>query len=180
MDCLTNFSLKYAEIEDDPNFDDNFDNEISLTISSPIMFSRQSSIDSLSTPSGDGYSVQSDYSYYISSRVSPSDIPDSPSEMMPTLFRRTQLNQRKTPSQVESASDKDDGSLIDDDEHDNNLLEICLELGIQAILHPEKNNHLLSEECRDFSLLSVEDQRIDSIDKEDNLLEKCYPVVRKL
>lgn len=172
MDHLINFSLKYTEIEDETFFSDSYNDdaiengklthestpENSIVILSPMMFSRQSSLDSVSTPSSDGLSVQSDYSYYISSSVSPSDIPDSPSEIMPQLSRRSDNDKLNRSPESES----EDCSTINGDEDDNNLLESCLQLGIYAMNH---NNPHQSYECRDGS-------GSETIDNE-NLKEEC-------
>lgn len=181
MDYLTNFSLKYTEIEDEAFFCDSYndddDTQIgkyhyftpdnSITILSPLMFSRQSSLDSLSTPSSNDYSIQSDYSYYISSNVSPSDIPDSPSEMMPKLSRPSDNNRSKRPIEMES---KNHSSINDDDDEvDKNLLESCLQMGIYSMHH---NNHHQTVECSEYSSLS-EDGDGDMIESE-HLLEKCW------
>lgn len=175
MDHLTNFSLIYTEFEDETFYSDSYSDDVinngklaceitpenSFTILSPMMFSRQSSLDSMPTPSWDGCSVQSDYSCYISSSVSPSDIPDSPSEMMPQ------------PSQVESERIKDNSSPVDDDERDNNLLKSCLQLGIYSMHHPDNNDNRQSVESREDTILS-EDEGSDSLDNEKKLLEKCW------
>lgn len=157
MDYPTNFSLKYTEFEDEKLYynscSDNgitngtFSGETTPKhsfISSPMMFSRQSPLESLSTPSSgsDRESVESDYSYYISTCVSPSDIPDSPSEMIPQ-------------SKLE---------CIGDDEHDDNLLESCLQLGIYAILHPNKIDDPQSVDCREH--LFLVDEGSELINKE--------------
>lgn len=174
MDCLTNFSLKYTEFEDETFYCDSYSDDFikngkfdcestsdnSFTSLSPMTFSRRLSLDTLSTPTScDGNSVQSDYSCYISSSVSSSDIPDSPSEMM-------------RPSQQKPDCINGDGSPVDDDdEHDDILLESCLQLGIDSMHHPD--DHRQSAECRVDSVLT-ENQYGDSMDNENNLLAKCW------
>ncbi|KAG4076691.1 hypothetical protein HA402_001978 [Bradysia odoriphaga] len=168
MDYLTNFSLKYAEIEEEivssePSSQDfieagRIDNEIttpdeSYTIVSPLMFSRQSSLDSLSTPSSDGNSVQSDYSCYSTSSISPSDIPNSPSEM------------------EESEINETDGRVMSDDDGDSILLERCLWSGIHAVQRSDRTDYNKAMACGELSPVSVYS---DSIDNENKLLEGCW------
>lgn len=178
MDYLINFSSRYAEIEEESSnpssqdfiaaenvYDEHPTPNKSYTIVSPLMFSRQTSLDSLSTPSRQAFSVQSDYSY-PSSSISPSDIPDSPSEM----------NVENSTFQSELEINKpDDGFAVsdDDDEHDNSLLEKCLRTGIHAMQHSDsdRNNLHHSVACGNRSPLSV---CSDSIDSEKILLEGCW------
>lgn len=171
MDVLTNFSLKYTEIEDETVLcgafrDDvidygNYYGEITpenctpSEIITPMMFSRQSSLDSISTSSWDMYSVQSDYSHYISSRASPSDIPDSPSELM---------------QQKSRLITEDRGSSEDEDDKD--LLENCLQLGIYAMLPAHNNHQRLSMRSREYCIAS-ENECSELIDNDMNLLEEC-------
>lgn len=175
MDNLTNFSLKYTEIEDETFFCDTYRNDVMEYVNrtgeitpencpssgflTPMMFSRQSSLDSFSTTSWDEYSVQSDYSHQISSRVSPSDIPDSPSEAMPQSSY--------------AFNAENDGSSSNEDDTDKNLLDSCLQLGISAMLRSNTNRNGQIVKYTDSFILS-EDECPDWIEKDKNLLEKCW------
>lgn len=167
MDMLTNFSLKHTEIEDETLLWDAYRDEIfdygnyygeitpaSSAILTPMMFSRHSSLDSISTTGWDDwYSVQSDYSHYISSNASPSDIPDSPSEEMP----------QKSVHLI-----KDESSSEDED--DKELLENCLQLGIYAMHPADKNYHQLLMKCKEYFIVS-EKECSELLDKDVNLIE---------
>lgn len=167
MDYLTNYSLKYAELEDDSvtsnrKFVHENTSEPSSKIQSPMMFSRQSSLDSLPTlsVSTNGHSVASYCSYYISSSISPSDIPDSPSELMP---QQSDIMELKSPHQESNYV-----SPLDDDECDKDLLEHCLNLGIKAMIRPGNDDHHRSVNFREH-LLEDDGSEIDS-----KLLDECW------
>ncbi|KAJ6641074.1 hypothetical protein Bhyg_06008 [Pseudolycoriella hygida] len=164
-----NFSLKYAETEDKTFFCDSysadlikngrFDGDIASenasSILSPMMFSRHTSMDSITTISSASLTVQSDYSCYISSNVSPSDIPDSPSDVMPEFSRSSYFDHRQT---------MECERCVEDDEQ--KLLENCLRLGMNAMLHPNYQHESVTT--------SQEDTSNDFVDNENDLLDECW------